>query len=72
MKGRLDTIYCLRLALQKNLYCFRNGQNICLNLLTDFYLTQPSNLQIICFDFEKQNNSHKTVNNLVESAKLPF
>ncbi len=28
---------------------------ICLRLFTDFYLIQPSNKQIVCFDFGKQN-----------------
>ena len=32
-------------------------KNICILALTVFYLTQPSNKQIICFDFEKQNSA---------------
>ena len=32
-------------------------KNMCLHVISDFYLTQPSNKQLICFDFKKQNSS---------------
>ncbi len=41
---------------------FEGFKNICLHLLTVFYLTQPTNKQIICFDFEKPNSAiHHTI-----------
>ena len=33
------------------------NKNICLHLPADFYPIQPSNTQILCFDFEKQNSA---------------
>ena len=38
---------------KNKLDCLGN-KNICLHVLTVFYLTQPSDKHIICFDFEKQ------------------
>ena len=32
-------------------------KSICLYLLTAFYLTQPSSIQIICFDFKTQDSA---------------
>ena len=49
----MGTIYCLFLSLQKDRL---RKKNICLLELAVFFLTQPSSKQIICFDFEKQNN----------------
>ena len=42
-------------SIPNRIGCLTN-KNICFHFIPVFYLTQPSNKQIICLDFDKQNS----------------
>ena len=60
-KSKGKTLFTVDVEPSRNMPgCLRNKKNMCLHLLTDFYLTHPSNKQIVCWDFEKKTKYYAT------------